>query len=119
VKHFLRPHAQVSITPGAIVLLGRSSFSGNVRELEHRVSSFAELASLIDEDLVAKHWASTTPPTPAESGREEKARLEANARHQATQALSNAKGDHARAAESLGVSRRRLSYLLDEPSQAM
>jgi transcriptional regulator with PAS, ATPase and Fis domain len=120
VRHFLtlEPHGPRDIKPEALELLVRHRWPGNVRELANvieRAKILAEGPSITVCDLPAEivRLRTTEPPCPAapltpSSGMS----LKTLERQHILRAMEAEGGNKVRAAQALGISRRRLYHLL-------
>jgi DNA-binding NtrC family response regulator len=95
------------ISPEALDLLSRYPFPGNVRELEGMISAaiLLEQTSVLQASSLPQHLSLSA----ADSGDLEKTRCQA-----IMKALAAANGNQTKAAESLGIARQTLNYLLRE-----
>jgi DNA-binding NtrC family response regulator len=113
VEHFLRTagRAPQSVRPEALRLMEHHDWPGNVRELQNTIERALILAG--DDPIEVKHLPDEVRrPTTARPA-SEPSTLDARELHAIEEALAKAGGNKSRAAEMLGITRRRLYSRLE------
>jgi DNA-binding NtrC family response regulator len=126
-RHFCREIAretgrQTSLSPGALALIGRADWRGNVRELQNVIERLVVLAdtdTISEQDVRSEQERGLGPVGGGEEQGESSVTsldvaLQRAERHALEKALRKAAGNRTLAARILGVSRRALFYKLRE-----